>query len=225
MRFLPDGTHVKPGEVVMEVVGEAKRVLAAERTALNLLSHMSGVATLTRKAVEKAKAVNPRVRVAATRKTLPGLRYFEKKAVAIGGGDPHRYDLSDMILIKDNHIRIVGDVEKAVRLARERASFTKKIEVEVRSAEEALKAARAGADIVMLDNVDVEEVKKAIELLKAHGLRDKVLVEVSGGITLENIDKYAATGVDIISMGMLTHSAKAIDFSLDVVEVVRGEKK
>ncbi len=219
-RSLMDGDEVEEGSVVFEVVGDARKVLGVERTLLNLLGHMSGVATATREAVRRARSANPRVRVAATRKTLPGLRYFEKRAVEIGGGDPHRYDLSDMVLIKDNHLRIVGSVERAVRIARERASFTKKVEVEVGTAEEAVLAARAGADVVMLDNVSPEEARRTVEALSREGLRDRVLVEVSGGITLDNVAEYAAAGVDVISMGALTHSARSLDFSLEVVEVL-----
>ena len=214
-----DGSRVKPGEVVMRVEGPARAVLAAERTALNFLMRMSGIATATAEMVELARAVNPRVRVAATRKTAPGMRYFDKKAVALGGGDTHRLRLDDCVLIKDNHIAIVGSVAEAVKRAREAVSFTKKIEVEVSTPEEALEAARAGADIVMLDNFSPEEVRRALELLEDAGLRSKVVVEASGRIRPENVADYARTGVDVISSGYLTHSAPALDFSMDVVNV------
>jgi nicotinate-nucleotide pyrophosphorylase (carboxylating) len=216
-----DGNTVDKGSPVLEVVGDARTVLAVERTILNILMHCSGVATEVRKLVEIVKKINSRVRVAATRKTLPGLRYFEKKAVAIGGGDTHRLSLSDAILIKDNHIRIVGSVEKAVKLAKERASFVHKVEVEVSTVDEAIKAVEAGADIVMLDNMSPQEVAKVVDELRRRGLRDKVVIEVSGGITAENIAEYAKLDVDVISCGYITLSARALDMSLEVVEVIR----
>lgn len=221
------GEGFEKGSVLLEVRGSLRKLLQVERLVLNLLSHACGVATATRRAVELAKSVNPRVRVAATRKTLPGLRYFEKRAVEAGGGDPHRLSLSDAVLIKDNHLRYFGSVRAAVEAAKRAASFTKKIEVEVSSPEEAVEAAEAGADIVMLDNLGVEGVRRAIEALKRAGLRDKVIVEVSGGVTLENLKDYASAGPDVVSMGWLTHSAKAIDLSLEVVEVTKpcGESR
>lgn len=213
------GEEFRKGDALVEVRGNMRKLLQVERLVLNLLSHTCGVATATRRAVETARRVNPRVRVAATRKTLPGLRYFEKRAVEAGGGDTHRLSLSDMVLIKDNHLRYFGSVRAAVEEARRRASFAVKIEVEVQSPEEAVEAARAGADIVMLDNFSVDQVRAAIDALARAGLRDRVLVEVSGGVTLENLEEFARAGPDIVSMGWLTHSAKAIDLSLEVVEV------
>lgn len=217
-----DGDEVEEGSMVLELIGDARKILGVERTLLNILGHMSGIATLTSAMVRRARSISPRVRIAATRKTLPGLRYLEKRAVAIGGGDPHRYDLSDMVLIKDNHLRIVGSVDKAVRIAKERASFTKKVEVEVSSAEDAVIAARAGADVIMLDNVTPSEARRAVEMLIREGLRERVVVEVSGGITADNVADYAGSGVDVISMGALTHSARSLDFSLEVVEVLKA---
>jgi len=217
---VPSGREFGRGAVLMEIEGDLRKLLQVERVVLNLLSHACGVATATRAAVRAATSVNPRVRVAATRKTLPGLRYFEKRAVAAGGGDTHRLSLSDMILLKDNHIRYFGSVRAAVEAARRAASFAVKVEVEVSSPEEALEAARAGADIVMLDNFTPQQVRRAIELLEGEGLRDRVVVEVSGGVTLENIEEYARAGPDVISLGAITHSARAIDMSLEVVEVV-----
>ena len=214
-----DGSRVRPGDVVLRVEGPARALLAAERTALNFLMRMSGIATATARMAELVKAVNPRVRIAATRKTAPGLRYFDKKAVALGGGDTHRLRLDDCVLIKDNHIAIVGSVAEAVKRAREAVSFTKKIEVEVSTPEEALEAARAGADVVMLDNLSPEEVGRALGLLEEAGLRSKVIVEVSGGIRPENVADYARMGVDVISSGYLTHSARALGFSMEVVNV------
>ncbi len=216
VRAMRDGSRLRPGDVVMEVRGPAKALLMAERTALNFLMRMSGIATATARMVEMARSVNPKVRIAATRKTAPGLRFFDKKAVEIGGGDTHRLRLEDCVLIKDNHIAVVGSVSEAVRKAREAASFTKKIEVEVRSPDEAVEAARAGADIIMLDNFTVEQVMEALRRLEEEGLRPRVLVEASGRIGPDNIVEYAKTGVDIISLGYLTHSAKAIDFSMEI---------
>ena len=217
LEAMEDGSSVRPGDVVIRVEGPARALLAAERTALNFLMRMSGIATATAELVRRARAVNPAVRVAATRKTAPCLRELDKRAVALGGGDTHRLRLDDCILIKDNHIAIVGSVGEAVRKAKMAASFTRKVEVEVSRPEEAVEAARAGADIVMLDNFTVEDVKKALELLRQEGLRDKVLVEVSGRITPDNVADYARMGVDIISSGYITHSARALDFSMEIV--------
>jgi len=214
-----EGSRVKKGDIILEIIGNARKILMTERVILNLLSHMSGIATVTRNIIEKVKKVNPKIIIAATRKTLPGLRLFEKYAVKIGGGDTHRMSLTDMILIKDNHLKIIGDVEKAVKKAKKLASFTKKIEIEVSSLKDAIKAAKSGADIIMLDNMSPNEIKEVIETLKKLGLRDKILIEASGGITPENIEEYAKTGVDIISLGYLTHSAPALDISLEVIEV------
>lgn len=219
IRYEEDGTYVDRGSIVIEMEGRARDLLLIERTILNLLSHLSGIATYTRRLVEMVKRVNPKLRIAATRKCLPGLAFFEKYAVAVGGGDTHRFSLSDMVLIKDNHIAIIGSIEEAVRRSRERASFSKKIEVEVRSPEDAVKAAKAGADIVMLDNMSVDDVRKTIDLLKREKLRDRVLIEVSGGINEENILEYAKLDVDIISLSRITMAAPPVDLSLDIAEV------
>ncbi|RLF04027.1 MAG: carboxylating nicotinate-nucleotide diphosphorylase [Thermoprotei archaeon] len=213
------GEEFRRGDHILEVRGEMRRLLQVERLVLNILSHACGVATATRRAVEAARRANPRVRVAATRKTLPGLRYFEKRAVEAGGGDTHRLSLSDMILVKDNHLKYFKSVREAVEAARRAASFARKVEVEVSSPEEAVEAARAGADVVMLDNFTVEEVERAVRMLEREGLRSRVVVEVSGGVTLDNLEDYARAGPDVISMGSLTHSARAIDLSLEVLRV------
>jgi nicotinate-nucleotide pyrophosphorylase (carboxylating) len=210
-----DGDEIKNGTVIMKISGNARTILSAERTMLNLLSRMSGIATKTRKLTEKLQKVNLKAKVAATRKTAPGLLYFDKKAVVVGGGDPHRLRLDDMILIKDNHVAIAGSVENAVKKAKEYGS-SKKIEAEVTSTEDALKAAAAGADIVMLDNFSPEQVREAVEALKKAGFFGKVLLEVSGGITEQNLLDYASAQVDIVSMGALTHSVKALDISLEI---------
>ncbi|MEM2922565.1 MAG: carboxylating nicotinate-nucleotide diphosphorylase [Candidatus Bathyarchaeia archaeon] len=219
VRSVNEGEEVNPGTVVAEILGEARAILTAERTALNIITRMSGIATMTRKIKKKVANLKGKLRIAATRKTAPGLMYFDKKAVEIGGGDTHRFRLDDAVLIKDNHIVAAGGVENAIRRARSAISFTKKIEIEVKSLEESLKAAYLGVDIVMLDNMTPEKVRETIEALKERGLREKVLVEVSGGINEENIIEYAEAEPDIISIGALTHSAKAADMSLEIVKI------
>jgi nicotinate-nucleotide pyrophosphorylase (carboxylating) len=169
--------------------------------------------------VEKIKKAGLKTKVACTRKTAPGLLYFDKKAVLVGGGDTHRLHLDDMVLIKDNHIAIIGSVEKAVKKAKEGCSFSKKIEVEVTSMEDALAAAKAGADIIMLDNFSPDQIKEAVKQLKKAGFLGKILLEASGGITTENILEYASTGVDIVSLGEITDSAKTLDISLEIVKL------
>ena len=212
-----DGDRVKAGTMILSARGPARALLAVERTLLNILAHMSGVATATADLVSIAKKESrSKVRVACTRKTLPGLRYFEKRAVELGGGDTHRLRLDDAVLIKDNHLELAGSVGACVRRAKERVSFTKKVEVEVTTAEEAVEATEAGADIVLLDNMTPTEVGGCLTLLMRRGLRDRVLVEASGGIRKENLASYAKTGVDVISVGAITHSASAIDMSLEM---------
>ena len=218
VRTKQDGSSAKKGEVVLEVVGTARSVLAGERLALNFVMRMSGIATLTSALVEKVKKVNPGVRVAATRKTTPGFREFEKRAVLLGGGDPHRSGLYDAVLIKDNHIRIAGGVKEALARAK-KGSFTKKIEIEVESPEDARTAAHEGADIIMLDNFGPEEVRKLSAELKS--INPDVLIEASGGIRPDTIEKYAA-GADIISLGWLTHSVKSVDFSMEIEKAGPG---
>jgi len=211
-----DGERVKAGEALMEVEGPARALLSGERTAINMVAHMSGIATATAEVASKARKINPAVRVAATRKTLPGLRELEKKAVELGGGDPHRLRLDDCVLIKDNHLELVPSITEAVRRAREKVSFTKKIEVETRSPEQAEEAARAGADIVMFDNMPPAEIRRCLDSLEGKGLRQGRLFEASGGITAENAGEYAATGVDVISLGSLTHSSRSLDVKLEI---------
>jgi len=214
-----DGAEVSAGTIIAEINGSGRAILSAERTALNILMRMSGIATITRKLVSMIRGEGLNVRVAATRKTAPGLRYFDKRAVAIGGGDPHRFRLDDAILIKDNHVRIAGGVGEAIRRARSAISFSKKLEVEAKTVYEALEAAKAGADIIMLDNMSVGEVEEAIRSLRDKGLRDRVLIEVSGGIDENNILEYARLKPDVISLGFLTHSVRAVDMSLEVNRV------
>jgi len=216
--YVVDGDQVKDTQVLMQIMGNAQTILIIERTLLNLLSRMCGIATATRKFVEKLKTVNSVAKIAATRKTAPGLLYFDKKAVVIGGGDPHRLHLDDMILIKDNHIAVIGDPVKAVKLAKEKASFSKKIEVEITRATDIIEVAKAGADIIMLDNFTPEDVNKAVQILKKAELPHKVLLEVSGGINSETLLEYAQAEIDIISIGALTHSVKALDISLEIIK-------
>ncbi len=216
-----DGSKVGEGTVIMRIVGDARTLLSAERTVLNLLTRMSGIATKARRVVEKVRDAGYETRIACTRKVAPGLLYFDKKAVMLGGGDTHRLHLDDLVLIKDNHLAIVGDIGEAVRRARSAVSFSKKIEVEVSSRKDALEAVEAGADIVMLDNISPEKISDTIFLLEEKGLRRRVLIETSGGINEENVIEYAATGADILSLGEITDSVKALDISLDVVKVTR----
>jgi nicotinate-nucleotide pyrophosphorylase (carboxylating) len=214
-----DGDEFRKGQLIMKLSGDARTILSVERTLLNLISRMSGIATTTKGLTEKLRKAHVKAKIAATRKTAPGLLYFDKKAVLIGGGDPHRLNLSDMILVKDNHIAVAGSIENAVKSAKQNASFSKKIEVEVARVTDVLKAAEAGADIIMLDNFSPKQIKAAVELLKKAGFFGKILLEASGGITADNLLDYAATQVDIISMGELTHSVKALDVSLEVTRV------
>jgi nicotinate-nucleotide pyrophosphorylase (carboxylating) len=214
-----DGEEIKKGQIIVKISGDARTILSAERTMLNLLSRMSGIATTTRKITEKLRKVNATAKVAATRKTAPGLLYFDKKAVLIGGGDPHRLHLDDMIVVKDNHIAVAGSIGNAVKRAKQNASFSKKIEVEVSSVADALKAAEAGADIIMLDNFSPKQIRETTALLKKAEFLGKILLEVSGGITVESLLEYASTRVDIISLGELTHSAKTLDISLEIAEI------
>jgi len=209
-----DGAKIGHGDIVMVLKGSAREILAVERTALNILMRMSGIATAVAKMVEKARRVNPKIIIAGTRKTTPGFRLFEKMAVEIGGGDPHRYSLGDCVLIKHNHIALLG-LEEAVEMGK-RSSFTKKVEVEVRCVEDAVKSAEMGVDIIMLDNMSPEEIRKVVEELEARGLRDGVILEASGGINLDNIEEFAKTGVDVISSGYITHSSRWLDFSIRV---------
>ena len=217
--LVSDGSKVKQKTVVLKIVGDARTLLSIERTLLNLISRMSGIATATSKLIEKLREADHKTRVACTRKVALGLSYFDKRAVMIGGGDTHRLHLDDMILVKDNHLAIIGDIDTAVKRVRENVSFSKKVEVEASTMEDALEATKAGVDIVMLDNFTPKQTKKTVELLKKKRLRNKVLVESSGRITEKNILEFAAAGVDVISLGELTDSAKALDMSLEIVKV------
>ncbi|MBN1682604.1 carboxylating nicotinate-nucleotide diphosphorylase [Candidatus Bathyarchaeota archaeon] len=220
-KYANDGDKVSANKTILEVEGQVKALLAGERTALNLISHMSGIATKTAELDKKIKQINPQIKISATRKTLPGLREIEKKSVELGGGDPHRIRLDDCILIKDNHLQIISSITEALKIVRKNTSFTKKIEIEVESLEAAKEAAEKGADIIMLDNMNPDQIKKCLIKLDDLGLRKNVIFEASGGITSDNILDYASTGVDIISLGSLTHSSKALDVKLEI-KLVEG---
>ena len=202
-----DGTRISAGDELLAVEGTASDLLRGERVAANLVGHASGVATTTRRAVDAAHEVSDDVAVAATRKTTPGLRGIEKRAVAAGGGDTHRLTLSHMVLVKENHIAELGMAEAVSRCV-DRVSFATKVECEVETPADATRAADAGADIVLLDNMSPAETANAVDLLDG-----EALVEASGGITHEDVPAYAETGVDVISMGALTHSADQLDLS------------
>jgi nicotinate-nucleotide pyrophosphorylase (carboxylating) len=210
--YYDEGEFVPAGSIIISICGNARKILQSERIVLNFMARMSGISTLTRECVLRAKG---RTRIAATRKTTPGFRLYEKKAVFLGGGDTHRFNLSDAVLIKDNHIQLLGLME-SLRRAKIQASFTKKIEVEVENLEDMLIAAENGADIIMFDNTSPAKIIEGIDLLQRKCLRNRVLLEASGGITIEDIEEYAASGVDVISLGFLTRNAKWIDLSLEI---------
>jgi nicotinate-nucleotide pyrophosphorylase (carboxylating) len=212
--LIRDGSKVKKGKAVMKLSGSARAILKAERVALNMIMRMSGIATETRRMTDLAKGIT----VLATRKTAPGLRYFDKKAVVAGGGGAHRMRLDDMALIKDNHIALAGGAEKSVRLAKKSIGSSIKVECEAKSVREAVAAISAGADIVMLDNFTPKQTASAIRLIAKMGLRKKVKIEISGGVNARNIKQYARAGPDFISLGYITHSPKAVDFSLEITK-------
>lgn len=202
-----EGEAFKKGDILAEVKGNARCVLTGERVGLNLLQHMSSIATKTHEAVEKVKGY--KAKITDTRKTTPGLRYLEKLAVRVGGGTNHRYNLSDGVLIKDNHIVAAGSITAAVQAARAAVPHTLKIEVEVEDFDQLNEALEAGADIIMLDNMSCEDMKKAVEIVSG-----RAFLEASGNMGERELSEVAATGVDIISIGALTHSVKAMDISL-----------
>lgn len=206
-RHTADGKAVKKGDIIAEFRGKTTALLKGERTALNLLQHMSGIATYTNKCVKLVEGTN--ASICDTRKTLPGLRPLQKYSVVMGGGKNHRYNLSDAAMLKDNHIDAYGGITAAVKALREKAGHMLKIEVETRSFEELNEALSVGADVIMLDNMSCADMKKAVEITNG-----RARLEASGNITMENIAEVAKTGVDIISLGALTHSVTAFDISM-----------
>ena len=205
-----DGEGVKRGSIISEISGRLTPILSGERVALNFLQRLSGIASLTRSFVELTKAYP--VKIVDTRKTTPGLRAVEKYAVQVGGGSSHRWGLFDGILIKDNHIKVCGGVRNAIENVKSKAPPYMKIEIEVKNLKELKEALKAGVDIIMLDNMSLEEMTKAVQTVKK-----TVLLEASGGIDLVNVIDVAKTGVDIISIGALTHSARAVDIGMEIV--------
>lgn len=204
-----DGARVKPGASIAEISGPTASLLSGERVILNLVQHLSGIATATKKAVEALGSSN--TRVCDTRKTLPGLRMLQKYAVRCGGGYNHRYRLDDGVMIKDNHIVAAGSIAKAVKQVRKQVGLMVRIEVETETREQVLEAIEAAADIIMFDNRSPEEVKALVSLVPEH-----LITEVSGGITLETIGDFRNTGVNYISLGFLTHSVQALDISFNL---------
>lgn len=208
-----DGFKIQPNQKIMTISGSAQAVLSCERTALNLLSRMSGIATQTNALVKKIKMTNPKVKLYSTRKTAPGLRIFDKEAVEIGGGHKHRISLDQMVMIKNNHIAVAGSIYELIKKARKKY---KTIEVEVENLRDAIVAAHAGASIIMLDNLSPKEISKIVGTLKKLRLRNKVRIEASGGINSTNIQSYARTEIDMISVGRITNSVSGLDLSLEV---------
>jgi len=208
-----DGAKLKSNQIILQISGNAGTVLSCERTALNLLSRMSGISTQTNFLVSKIRKINRKTKLYSTRKTAPGLRFFDKEAIMIGGGHKHRMSLNDMVMIKDNHLLVSNSIENITKNARKQH---KDVEVEVENQRDAMIAASSGATIVMLDNFSPAQIKKTISALQKKKLRNKIKLEASGGINSKNIAAYAKTGVDMISVGSITNSVKSLDLSLEV---------
>ncbi|MBC5628597.1 carboxylating nicotinate-nucleotide diphosphorylase [Clostridium sp. NSJ-6] len=216
--LVKEGEKVSKGMLLGTLNGSTLKILSGERVALNILQRLSGIATITNKYVKEVSGLN--TKVLDTRKTTPGLRYIEKYAVKIGGGENHRFSLSDGILLKDNHIAYAGGIKEAINSARNSTSFVRKIEVEVETKEQVIEAIEAGADIIMLDNMTPEMVGDMVKLINK-----QTTIECSGNITLETIRAYAEAGVDYISSGALTHSVKALDISLKELTRIDSDNK
>jgi nicotinate-nucleotide pyrophosphorylase (carboxylating) len=212
-----EGQALEAGDVIVELNGNIHSILKGERVALNILQRLSGIATRTNQVVLAAKQGNPNIKIVDTRKTTPGLRMVEKYAVTVGGGFSHRYGLYDAVLIKDNHIKAAGGIKEAITSARKKVPHTMTIEVEVETISQVIEALEAGPDIIMFDNMPLDDMRSAIDLIG-----NQAITEASGGITLENISTIAATGVNVISLGSLTYSVKALDISLDLFEKKPG---
>lgn len=211
-----DGDVVKNGCKVMMIKGRARSILKAERTALNLIMRMSGIATDTKKFVDTVRMVSKDIRITGTRKTAPGLRFFDKKSIELGGGYAHRNTLDEMILIKDNHLAVTNSIREAISKARQKVGKNIMIECEVSDTNSSIEAIKSGADIIMLDNFSPQQAQETISYLTKSDLRKKILVEISGGINLSNIKEYAYALPDMISIGSLTHSSKSVDFSMEM---------
>jgi nicotinate-nucleotide pyrophosphorylase (carboxylating) len=210
-----DGATIKANDTILTAQGQASVFLTLERTLLNLLQRMSGIATATSQLLKIARKANSKIRIAATRKTAPLLRFFDKQAVMIGGGDPHRWRLDDAILIKDNHLAFYSSPTQAVKQARIASSFTSPVEVEVTNVQDALTVAAAKPDIILLDNMSPTDIEQVVKSL--HQSHPSIALEASGNISPNNIASYAKTGVDVISVGWLTHSVSAIDLSINII--------
>ena len=208
-----DGKIAKANQTILEIKGNAGDILTCERTTLNLLSRMCGIATQTNNLKKQIKSVGSKSKVFATRKTVPGLRFFDKEAVKIGGGEKHRMTLNEMIMIKDNHLAVEKSIEDILRKAKKTRG---KIEIEVETEKDAILCARMGANIIMLDNFSPEKIKKTVKKITELGLRNKVVLEASGRINSKNITRYAKTNVDMISVGSITNSVNGIDLSLEI---------
>ena len=212
--FVKDGAKVKRNQKILQVSGNTQSILSCERTVLNLLSRMSGIATQTNFLVSKIRSVSKKTSLYSTRKTAPGLRIFDKEAVKIGGGHKHRMALDEMIMIKDNHLVLCNSMEDIIKQAQKKR---KCVEIEVENQKDALLAAKMGASIIMLDNFTPAEIKRTIAVLRKKKMRNKVKLEASGGISSKNIIAYAKTGVDMISVGSITNSVNALDLSLEII--------
>ena len=213
--FKIDGSKVRTNQKILQISGNSRDILSCERTALNLLSRMSGIATHTNFLVTQIKKFSKKTKLYSTRKTAPGLRYFDKEAVRIGGGYKHRLSLNDMIMIKDNHLLLSNSMEEIIKKARKKR---KRVEVEVENQNDSILAATCGATVIMLDNFSPAQIKPTITSLEMKKLREKVQLEASGGINAKNITAYAKTGVDMISVGSVTNSVIGLDLSLDVIK-------
>jgi nicotinate-nucleotide pyrophosphorylase (carboxylating) len=214
--LVKDGDIVKNGRKVMKIKGNTRSILKAERTALNLIMRMSGIATDTKKFVDIVRTVSNDIKITGTRKTAPGLRFFDKKSIVLGGGYAHRNSLDEMILIKDNHHAVTSSIRRSILKAKLKAGKNIMIECEVSDTKSSVEAIKSGADIIMLDNFSPQEAQKTISYLKRSGLREKILVEISGGVNISNIKDYATSLPDMISVGSLTHSSQSIDFSMEI---------
>lgn len=206
-KIYEDGDYVEKGKEIATVQADVSILLSGERVALNYLQRMSGIATYTNQAIENLD--DPRIKLLDTRKTTPNMRIFEKYAVKIGGGENHRFNLSDLIMLKDNHIAASGGISQAIRAARDYKPFVKKIEIEVESLDQVKEAIDEGADIIMLDNMDIDTIKKACQIIG-----NKAIIEISGNITKENIDRYRGLDVDFLSSGAITYMANPLDISM-----------